>query len=667
MSDRIAPAVKLSCEECRRRKTKCDKGSPCSACRHAGLSCTAIQRMRLARGRHVKPKGPTNTLQSRLSQLEELVEQYGQANLLEKDEEIQASNTSATTQDPPVPTKANTLVAKDFFAALSREVAGVRETLQELTRSDANDESVIPPTSHIDRSSNTSLLFGPSNIDESVLEPPNETARMRLFEIYRDRVDCIFKATYLSAIRRAVERHYSTDQHAPVSYAASVFALERAIYFMAVCTMTENECNIMLYEEKATLTSRFRQAVELALSRAGLLTNPDKLILQTLVIYLMGLRTCKHYTESWTLLATALRVASALGLPFAEKHQLAHAGEFMMLRLHFCIAVLDAQTSLERGNAPTMGMHHFHHQPVLANESEVHGLSMPRQSKIGLCDMSFSHIIYESTMCTAKLNEIGAATPGSYQNWHKKKQLISDLESRLEDYCSALTDNQNTFVRYIKLYAEITALSMHLLLRRPLYRCKDNPVPPDDDYDVLIAATQLMEKILWQANDGAFAPWAWYTDAWLRWHVVAVLLAELCAPRDAQLAKRSYLVAKQGFSYYSGLMSASNLEHVWIPISKLMNRANRLYVTPTLLQSTPDLTYDRSVSQTSPQTSSGFQSLPGTSTASMFDGISIEGPLQASLPQLDDDMWLNWESFVDGVGDTWTPIPEYLGMEYLAS
>lgn len=67
--------VRLSCEQCRRRKTKCDKGAPCSACKNAQLSCTAVQRARLPRGRTGRPQNKSTILQSRLSRLEDLVKQ----------------------------------------------------------------------------------------------------------------------------------------------------------------------------------------------------------------------------------------------------------------------------------------------------------------------------------------------------------------------------------------------------------------------------------------------------------------------------------------------------------------------------------------------------------------------------------------------------------------
>lgn len=44
----------LSCEQCRGRKVKCDKLTPCSNCVSHGIYCRPIQRLRLPRGRHAQ-------------------------------------------------------------------------------------------------------------------------------------------------------------------------------------------------------------------------------------------------------------------------------------------------------------------------------------------------------------------------------------------------------------------------------------------------------------------------------------------------------------------------------------------------------------------------------------------------------------------------------------
>lgn len=71
--------VLLSCEECCRRKVKCDKLSPCSSCVQIGLTCHAVRRARLPRGRAMLARGktsrPHSELVDRVTKLEQLLEQ----------------------------------------------------------------------------------------------------------------------------------------------------------------------------------------------------------------------------------------------------------------------------------------------------------------------------------------------------------------------------------------------------------------------------------------------------------------------------------------------------------------------------------------------------------------------------------------------------------------
>jgi hypothetical protein len=49
-----APTPQLSCQLCRERKVKCDKGNPCLSCVSSSATCIPTHRARLPRGRHVK-------------------------------------------------------------------------------------------------------------------------------------------------------------------------------------------------------------------------------------------------------------------------------------------------------------------------------------------------------------------------------------------------------------------------------------------------------------------------------------------------------------------------------------------------------------------------------------------------------------------------------------
>jgi len=73
-----APGIALlSCELCTKRKIRCDKRQPCSACVKADKQCVPVVRQRLPRGRRGGRKDANNELRARLRRLEDLVQSLG--------------------------------------------------------------------------------------------------------------------------------------------------------------------------------------------------------------------------------------------------------------------------------------------------------------------------------------------------------------------------------------------------------------------------------------------------------------------------------------------------------------------------------------------------------------------------------------------------------------
>lgn len=68
----------LSCTNCRKRKVKCNKSNPCSACERSSFTCVYPNRARLPRGRTGGSKTTNVELLRRVSKLEELLEKASQ-------------------------------------------------------------------------------------------------------------------------------------------------------------------------------------------------------------------------------------------------------------------------------------------------------------------------------------------------------------------------------------------------------------------------------------------------------------------------------------------------------------------------------------------------------------------------------------------------------------
>ena len=130
----------LSCTNCRHRKVKCDKVSPCSACRRSNIECVFPTRPFKPRGRQGGSKARNVEITKRLNRLEGLMSTLGgeaaaQALLQEakeRDEALeserhegqrQLSSDSATAQDHEPAVKADGSLCSDFWSNLSGEVS----------------------------------------------------------------------------------------------------------------------------------------------------------------------------------------------------------------------------------------------------------------------------------------------------------------------------------------------------------------------------------------------------------------------------------------------------------------------------------------------------------------------------------------------------------------
>lgn len=65
-------------------------------------------------------------------------------------------------------------------------------------------------------------------------------------------------------------------------------ALKFAVYFAAVCTFSEPECQQRFQEGRDKVSDKFRLATEVMLCRASLQTTKDITVLQAFAIYLVS-------------------------------------------------------------------------------------------------------------------------------------------------------------------------------------------------------------------------------------------------------------------------------------------------------------------------------------------------------------------------------------------
>jgi hypothetical protein len=293
-------APRLACEQCKRRKTRCNKGSPCSACKNAGLHCHTVQRARLPRGKSGKTRSQQNrVLEDRVVRLENLLAQQtgprSASGSTSSSDHISTAITSTGNESGDVSSSSYLgprlaeYVAPDFWTTLSEEVQGLREILEN-SEDEAEEENT---GGAIDEGPVTlgtgAILFQQTHHNVKITTPTMSLeTRTKLLRIYHARVDSVYKILHWPTVLSMVEEsHQSIVGIHPI---LSVQVLETAIYFMALCSITNDEAEEMDLGDRSEMLQTYRCVIEGLLARSSLLHSPDLIVLQAFVIYLVRMK-----------------------------------------------------------------------------------------------------------------------------------------------------------------------------------------------------------------------------------------------------------------------------------------------------------------------------------------------------------------------------------------
>ena len=568
----------LSCKQCHIRKSKCDKQNPCSACRKAGIQCHVVQRARLPRGRSGRTKD-TTALESRVIRLEALVHQYRSSSPLglgtsDKTPAAHVGMSLGSNHN----SKLGDFVASDFWAVLSQEVAGLRETLED-SDDDQTDDAFSSEQPYVQRQpgnysdGDCNMLFA---LDEGhdAFEHVELDAKVReaLLDSYQTRIDPVFKPVHWPLVRRDIQASRSSTAISVTS--ASATALEYAIYYLAICSLSESECLDLLLDTKDRSLRLYRRATTALISRARTLQSPDMQGLQAFVVCLQALRTCNGHALNWTLLAVAVRLATAIGLGAKDSV----LGPPLILdarrRLWYSICLMDTQATLDRGAAPLIHANDLGPPPLELNDSDLELGILPSSIEGALTDMSFCTMTFEAMACFKRICALDEVSDDHQRNWEHKLKLVAELEEVFSSKYFSIDLTQATPIHILlKMGAKSIAASMRLLLRRPPYRQIHHMVPSSDTFDSMATATEILRRNMDLAAD-QLAPWTW--KKWTPWYALAVALAELSRNPCGDSADRTYAVVCAAFARYSVPITDLDQGMLWRPITRLLRHVTKL-------------------------------------------------------------------------------------------
>ncbi|KAK4866232.1 hypothetical protein LT330_008573 [Penicillium expansum] len=595
----------FSCMECRRKKVRCNKKQPCSACLKANEDCVFPEYDPHPR----KRKRRVNTeLLSRLGKLEDLVQTmstniYGgieqhddggpDGNENNGSELLQHGTYSTPKSSVTKHTLANDVldrlvvnkersryVSNEFWVMLSDEIEEMRDILD--TPSDENDHQLpdnvepgLPPP-------HGGFIFGFNSLSHDLhsLIPPSRELLI-LWDAYKENVDPLTKIFHRPTTQKLIMDPSIYNKSSNRDSEAIVFS----VCYSAVTSLNSSQCALLLGEDKGTLLARYRFAIEQALARAGFLETHSLTILQSLTLFLICARNQDDSRFVWTVSGIAVRLAHTLGIHRdGSNFGLTPFETEMRRRLWWNICLLDGRSSEDHGTSPEISVISYDTRfPLNINDDDISPeLKEYPQEKLGFTEMTFCLILFEVNRVVHRFTyaPLGSHSHayGAAMTLESRDECIDSLSKRLEDryirYC-----NTDTPLPWICATVSRLLLSkMWLSIYYPLQRKELKTDPPQNLRDrLLFASIEVIEFTLLIKNDENTAHWGWLFSSYVQWHALVFVLIELCVRQTCPAVERAWkavrLASNEG--YITGQYEKSIL---WRPVARLAARARERYL-----------------------------------------------------------------------------------------
>lgn len=179
-------------------------------------------------------------------------------------------------------------IAADFWSVLCEEVSGLRETLESKHEDDESPKTDPTPEPD-DEASRTGAILFRQPILHTTFHLPTPISQAKLLEIYRFRVDSVYKVFHWPTVLQIFEQNQEV-QHS----CSSVRALQFSIVFMAYSTITKEEAIAQDLGDRTEMLNLYQAATEDSLASSQLLLGPDLITLQGFVVYLV----CQSGTQT---------------------------------------------------------------------------------------------------------------------------------------------------------------------------------------------------------------------------------------------------------------------------------------------------------------------------------------------------------------------------------
>ena len=580
---RDAPDVKtLSCTNCRRRKIKCDRNSPCSPCKRSGKRCVSPAPVRV---RRAQQGGRDETILRRIDHLEALVGKMGEnMTTPSSDNGLTFIATEDTrhfrNRDTPKRIVFREQASLDnFWARLGGEVNGLRRLLEAPAgNSNTNDDGYGNNELEASMSLSPNLViyqlpphFVIPQFDRNLSQPETSIPShyfKALTDTYFVRVDPIFKILHRPSTLAAITA--STQNFTAPSNDSVTELLMFCMYFAAVTSLSPDECRQTYHQESQILSAKLTYRVHRAFARENLLNTNDITVLQAFTIYLGALRIHNN-RSTWTLFAIALRIAQSLRLHNDPSTSNASAFETQQRRLLWWqIMALDIRCAEDRGTQPMVFDGSFDTRLPLNINDQDYGpeTNVPIYGYLGLTDMVLTYVTHKLVCIFQKL-----LFPGETSIMHKE-QLIKTLSHELESLYFGECDPRDPNQWFLVNTGRLLILKMWLTLRYPHLPGDERTWMGANSEQTLVITVSILETMIHMYDGNPMnADFKWTERAWVQWHPLAVMLSELCIQTEGPLVDRAWASVRRFWNKYEEHIADSRDARLRKAIKGLLKKA----------------------------------------------------------------------------------------------
>ncbi|KAH8431499.1 fungal specific transcription factor domain-containing protein [Aspergillus melleus] len=488
-----------------------------------------------------------------------------------------------------------------------------------------------------------------------------------LVEVFLSRIDPVFKVIHQPSLRAFLLEgkqylDYEDGRHAPNTLAS-------AIYYAAVCILSEEECDRVFKEHKSSVVAKYRRVCDAALYHADFPTTNDLTVLQAFMISLLSYRLLDQGRRVWTMLSMALRVGQALSLHIVNPpFPIRPLETELRRRVWHAIGILDAQSSLDRATEPMVIPAWLEQNtPSNINDNDIGFFSnaIPPETT-EYTDMTFTLLVAKAHKIMRSLN-FSRWTQHGIMDMEDRQSIVIEFQKEAIKMVSGCCSENDPLQWLTVKTAECLTASLQLAALRPLQRDSSFTPPQVKNHGLLRLCVDILQRTQDLSENPLVESWRWFQQLWAPWHPLSVALAELCACDDVSVMESYWSTVEHSFRVVGHAVADSKDGMLWKPIDKLMRQAEsrRAALIATTIPQEPQR--PAPVNQLARNNRPQGSTLSSTSIEQSAVGNALP-PMETSEqntsePDTPKDIWeiLNFDDWTEDLGQTsWSSFTSFL-------